>query len=181
MALIDHFPVLLTERLDLRELDESHVDSLYRVWTDPAVIEFLVLDPFVEVGQAMDMISLLRGLYPDQGIRWAIVDSSSGLVVGTCGFHRLSLEHHRAEIGYELDSRFWRKGLMSEAVKEALRYGFGAMGLNRVEALVTVGNEASAGFLRSVGFSFEGTLRQYEFARGEFQDQWMFSLLREDR
>ncbi len=163
------------------ELDECHVESLYRTWTDPAVIEYLVLDPFVEVCQAREMVSLLKGLYPEEGIRWALVERPSGLVIGTCGFHRLSREHRKAEMGYELDSRFWRRGLMSEAVKEALKYGFGAMGLNRVEALVTVGNEASSGFLRSVGFSFEGTLRQYEFARGKFQDQWIFSLLMEDR
>lgn len=181
MALTDPFPVLATERLDLRELDESHVDSLYRVWTDPAVIKYLVLEPFVEVGQARGMVSLLRDLYPNQGMRWAIVERSSDSIIGTCGFHRLSLEHQRAEIGYELDSKFWRKGFMSEAVGEVLNYGFDAMGLNRVEALVTAGNEGSAGFLRSVGFSLEGTLRQYELARGEFQDQWMFSLLREDR
>lgn len=69
---------------------------------------------------------------------------------------------------------------MSEAVSAALAYGFGTMGLNRVEAFVTVGNERSLGFLEKIGFSLEGTLRQYEFARGRYQDQWILSLLKKE-
>jgi ribosomal-protein-alanine N-acetyltransferase len=102
-------------------------------------------------------------------------------VLGTCGFHNWKKEHGRAEMGYELDSRMWRQGFMSEAVSAALEYGFGPMGLNRVEALVTEGNQRSRGFLEKAGFTLEGTLRQYEWARGRYQDQWMLSLLKEDR
>ncbi len=70
---------------------------------------------------------------------------------------------------------------MSEAVSAALEYAFDTMALNRIEALVTAGNERSRRFLEKTGFTLEGTLRQYELARGSHQDQWMFSLLREER
>jgi ribosomal-protein-alanine N-acetyltransferase len=54
------------------------------------------------------------------------------------------------------------------------------MECNRVEALATLGNKASRGILEKTGFTLEGTLRQYEWARGKFQDQWIFSLLKEE-
>ena len=176
------FPVLFTPRLRLCAIESSHAERLHAVWTDPLVIEYLVLDPFTELRQSEEMIGLLQWLRPSgEGVRWAITLRSDGTVLGTCGFHNWKKEHGRAEMGYELDSRMWRQGFMSEAVFAALEYGFGTMELNRVEALVTEGNQRSRGFLEKAGFTLEGTLRQYEWARGRYQDQWMFSLLKEDR
>ena len=175
------FPVLSTPRLRLRDIAASDAERLYSVWTDPLVIEYLVLEPFTGLEQTFEMISLLQGLRSSgEGIRWAIIRGEDELVLGTCGFHNWKKEHARAEMGYELDSRMWRRGLMSEAVSAALAYGFAKMELNRVEAFVTAGNERSLGFLEKTGFTLEGTLRGYEFARGRYQDQWVFSLLKEE-
>ena len=176
------FPELLTPSLRLCAIEPSHAEQLHAIWTDPLVIEYLVLDPFTELRQSEEMIAILQGLHPSgEGVRWAITLRSDGTVLGTCGFHNWKKEHGRAEMGYELDSRMWRQGFMSEAVSAALEYGFGPMGLNRVEALVTEGNQRSRGFLEKAGFTLEGTLRQYEWARGRRQNQWIFSLLKEER
>lgn len=175
------FPVLSTPRLGLREIEYSDAERLHVVWTDPSVIEHLVLEPFTDLRQTVDMISLLQLLHSSgEGVRWTITLLEDDLALGTCGFHNWKKEHAKAEMGYELDSRMWRKGIMSEAVSAALAYGFGTMGLNRVEAFVTVGNERSLGFLEKTGFSLEGTLRQYEFARERYQDQWVLSLLKDE-
>lgn len=176
------FPALRTSRLMLREIEPSDAERLHAVWTDPLVVEHLVLDPFTEIRQTEAMISLLQELHTSgEGIRWAITLLTDGTPVGTCGFHNWKKEHGRAELGYELDSRMWRQGYMSEAVSAALEYAFDTMALNRIEALVTAGNERSRRFLEKTGFTLEGTLRQYELARGSHQDQWIFSLLREER
>jgi len=176
------FPVLQTPRLILGELEESHAEALHAIWTDSRVLEYLVLDPFTELTQTKEMIALLQGLFAaSQGIRWVLIHKPDGKILGTCGFHKWSREHHRAEMGYELASHAWRQGFMSEALEAALEYGFTEMECNRVEALVTLGNQGSRGILEKKGFTLEGTLRQYEWARGKFQDQWIFSLLREER
>ena len=70
---------------------------------------------------------------------------------------------------------------MTEALSAILQYGFGTMELNRVEAFVTDGNERSLGLLKKAGFVAEGCLRDYEWARGKFQDQWICSILRQQR
>lgn len=175
------FPELSTARLDLKALDPGQAPRLHEIWTDPRVIEYMVLDPFTKMEQTCEMIGTLGELHEaGLGIRWAVILRDGGTVLGTCGFHNWRREHHRAEIGYELDSRCWRQGFMGEAVSAALEHGFGTMELNRIEAFVTVGNRLSWGFLRKMGFTLEGTLRAYEWARGGHQDQWVFSLLREE-
>ena len=53
-------------------------------------------------------------------------------------------EHARAELGYVLSREHWGKGLMPEALRAVIRFSFGRMGLNRVEARCIAENTASA-------------------------------------
>ena len=175
------FPEIETARLKLREIADEDTPRLHSVWTDPLVTRYLVLDPFTDLNQTREMISLLKGLHSSgEGFRWVLFLAVERETIGTCGFHNWNKEHARAEIGYEMDSRYWGKGLMSEAVRAIMDYGFTRMGLNRIEAFVSVGNRKSLSFLERNGFIFEGTLRQYELARGRYQDQWICSLLKQD-
>jgi ribosomal-protein-alanine N-acetyltransferase len=118
-----------------------------------------------------------------EGFRWGITLKSGeapGEVIGTCGYHAWAKDHFRAEIGYELARDYWGQGLMAEAIKALLAFGFEEMALNRVEAMVLEGNKASAGFLEKLGFQREVILREYEFVRGKFRDVLLFSLLSKD-
>lgn len=175
---ITRFPELRTERLFLRDLRRSDAPALLEVWSNPRVTEFLTMDPFASQEQAEEMIAFLRTLYGEKtGCRWTITDARTERILGTCGFHNLSTEHRRAEMGYELGLPHHRQGYMTEAILAILSFGFGDMGFNRVEAFVTVGNIPSRKFLEHLGFVLDGTLRDYEFARGRFMDQWCLSLL----
>jgi len=175
------FPELVTTRLKLQEIRDDDAARLHAIWTDALVTRYLVLDPFTDIHQTREMITILKALHDSgEGLRWALSIPAGQEIIGTCGFHNWKKEHARAEIGYEMDPRYWGQGLMSEAVLTILEYGFAEMRLNRVEAFVTVGNRKSLSFLERNGFLREGTLRQYEWARGCYQDQWICSLLKQD-
>ncbi|NIW38715.1 MAG: GNAT family N-acetyltransferase, partial [Gemmatimonadetes bacterium] len=87
----------------------------------------------------------------------------------------------QAEIGYDLAHRHWGRGLMTEALRPMLRFGFEEMDLHRIEAGVTVGNEASARVLEKLGFREEGLLRRGGYWKGAYHDLRGFGLLRRDR
>jgi ribosomal-protein-alanine N-acetyltransferase len=76
---------------------------------------------------------------------WGIVLKDSGAFVGTCSVDvGYAPEHARAELGYVLAREHWGKGLMPEAVRAVIRFGFERMELNRVEARCIAENQASA-------------------------------------
>lgn len=178
----DPFPVITTRRLVLRQFSRNDAPLLHAIWSDPVVMEFMTLDPFGAEEETVAMIDLLKGLHErGEGIRWVITMLSDRTVMGTCGFHNWKKEHFRAETGYELGKYHWGKGYMKEAMSAALEYGFDGMGLNRIEAFVTEGNGRSLGLLKDLGFNTEGLLRNYEWARGKFQDQWVCSILKSER
>ena len=114
----------------------------------------------------------------ERGIRWGIARKEDNRLIGTCGF--VWLRRHRGEIGYELNRKMWRQGYMSEAVREITTFGFKQLLLNRIEAIVMIDNDASAGLLKANGFTEEGLLRDYDFFKGAFHDMRLFSLLRRD-
>lgn len=175
------FPTIATARLSLRELAPADAAVLHECWSDKAVTEYMVLDAFTNVETSARMIGLLAGLAgTEAGIRWAIALKDCGKVIGTCGFHNVKAEHSRAEMGYEMGKEYWGRGLMAEALQAILRHGYEVMNLNRVEAFVNVGNSRSVRVLERLGFKLDGTLREYEYARGRFVDQHCFSLLRGD-
>lgn len=66
---------------------------------------------------------------------------------------------------------------MSEALRAALEYGFGQMGLHRVSALVHPENRASIRLLERFAFQPEGRLRDYYYREGRYFDHLVFSLL----
>jgi ribosomal-protein-alanine N-acetyltransferase len=110
-----------------------------------------------------------------------LVDKESGLIIGRCGLHNWNEDNKRAEIGYVMhNDDFKQKGLMSEAVKAILDYGFKELNLNRIEALVGVSNIPSIKILEKYNFQQEGILRQHVCIAGNFEDSILFSKLHDE-
>ena len=83
-------------------------------------------------------------------------------------------------MGYELNSKYWNKGIMSESLEMIMDFIFRETDINRIEAYVEPMNTASLKLLESLGFTKEGLLRQYELCRGGLIDITIWGLLRSD-
>jgi len=171
---------LETSRFILRMIEPGDVGTLHSYWSDDMVTEYMT-SSFSTLEESQQMVDLLNSL-PEkhEGMRWAIVDKNSGVVLGSCGYHNVKAEHKRAEVGYELGYRYWSKGVMQEVMQVVLQHCFETVRFNRIEAFVTYGNARSIHTLEKLGFKAEGVLHEYEFAKGKFQDQIVLSLLRKD-
>ncbi|UPT69677.1 MAG: GNAT family N-acetyltransferase [Flavobacterium sp. JAD_PAG50586_2] len=108
-----------------------------------------------------------------------LIDKESGLPIGECGFHTWNATHNRAEVFYVMrDENSKQKGLMTEALKTVLDYGFTELKLHRIEALIAAENEASLKLLLRYGFSKEGTMREDYNVNGKNEDSECYSLLK---
>lgn len=177
-----HLPELHTERLWLRKLRKQDSAAIFQVWSDPAVTKYMNIESMHSKEDAEEMIELLDECSQnEEGFRFAIIEKSSGKIIGSCGFNNWQLEGaFRGEIGYELASSHWRQGFMTEAVTKVLNFGFTTMELNRIEALVDPRNDASAKLLSSLSFTCEGILRQLQYTSTGYKDMQMHSLLFEE-
>ena len=65
----------------------------------------------------------------------------------------------KAELGYALNPSYWGNGIMTEAGKKVLDYGFNILGLKRIEAGTFVDNIQSQRVCEKLGFTKEGIAR----------------------
>lgn len=108
-------------------------------------------------------------------------DKSSNQFLGWCGYHTWYQKHNRAEVFYMLtDEQQRRQGLMSEALKAVIEYGFKEMQLERIEAFVAEDNNASLALLNKFGFKQEGLFRKHYKVDGINTDSLAFGLLKEE-
>ena len=82
--------------------------------------------------------------------------------------------------GYWMGVPYAGQGFMTEAVALALRFGFGTLGLHRIEAACLLHNDPSRRVLEKSGFQHEGIARGYLKINGRWQDHLLFALLRSD-
>ena len=177
------FPVLETERLVLREITLEDASFWLRNFSDPEVVELTAFEPPVDLDAAKDEITqyAIRLFEQGAGFRWGITVRPSRELIGTLGYHGWVREGgNRARVGYELMREYRRRGIMTEAMRAILAYGFGSMKLNRVEVLTDPTNVRSIRLLERLGFHREGVLRENTCFRGRFIDDAIYSLLARD-
>jgi ribosomal-protein-alanine N-acetyltransferase len=174
--IFDTFPVLETERLVLREMDLSDIEDVYQIYAEPEVTRYYDLDTFTNLEQAEALITRQQARFQKkEGIRWGITFKDENVVVGTIGM--MIVAHLRlGGIGYDLGRPYWRRGIMSEALQVVIGFGFEQARVERIQALVMPGNEASGKLLEKLGFVDKGILREHAFFKGEFQDLHNFIL-----
>ncbi|PKR84243.1 GNAT family N-acetyltransferase [Heyndrickxia camelliae] len=175
------FPILETERLRLVEITEDYAPAMFDIFSREDVTRYYGMIPFVEEEQAQKMVqSFAMNFEAKRGIRWGMQWKESGEYVGSVGLNNLVLAGKRAEVGYELHPKFWRKGIVSEAVKAVLQYSFQELDLHRIGAVTFPENEASSNLLLKLGFLKEGLLRGYIYQGGVSYDANVFSILKTD-
>jgi [ribosomal protein S5]-alanine N-acetyltransferase len=178
---MEEVPVLTTQHLILRPINEEDVADLYTLFSSDAVMKFMDVERFQDVSEAAQMVTFFREkLETGEGMRWAICYKENNELIGTCGYHHISKSNFKAEIGYDLIPAFWGKGIMTNAIHCLLQYGFEQLQLNRIEAIVDPTNTNSYKLLDRIGFQREGLHRQSFYEKGRFIDVYIYSMLQGD-
>ena len=172
------FPRLETKRLLLRQTTQEDVEDVFAVFCDFKVTRFHDLDTLTHLDEASMVIERrAKGFENGHGIRWAIVYKQSNCSIGSCGFTWLK-EKNAAEVGYELNSQFWKQGIMSEAIAAILQYGFRSREIRFVIAEIMLDNIASRRLLEKLGFQSQGILKKRGFWKGRYHDLEQFKLMK---
>jgi len=110
-----------------------------------------------------------------------IIEKKDGTKIGFIAhFYVLHIAGKLLEIGYDLIPNERGKGYCSEAVNIMVDYLFMSRDIMRIQAATDMRNLASQKVLEKVGFKKEGTLRKCGFVRGEWRDDYLYSILREE-
>lgn len=175
------YPTLETERLILRKLSRFDAPAIYEIRNDYQVTKYNIGDAYTNLEQARVLINNIQSEFADRKtIRWGITVKPDDKVVGMVGFNYWDRQDHRTAIGFDLRQDKWRKGIMTEAVCEVIRFGFQNMKVNRIEADASIYNVGSITLLQKIGFIQEGIQREQYYEDGNYHDLALFALLKRD-
>jgi len=171
-------PPLETPQLSLRPLKDTDFADYFEYAQDPLVSGPGMWVPYPSEAAARADFERVLSLYSSGLMWWALEHRRTGKMIGRCQLAAYDPDDAHAELTYALHSHFWRQGLMTEAARAVLRYGFEELKLNRVSAQVFTDNIGSIRLLEKLGMVKEGRLRQYRQVRGKPEDVDIYSLLR---
>lgn len=176
-----NFPTLETDRLCLRELRPEDRDDLYTIFSLEEVVRYYGMAPFKDVKRSGSVLKRrIKLFHIDNGIAWGLALKDSDQLIGACRFKSWEKKSQVSELAYELHPDYWNQGLMTEAVRTVVEYGFDVADLNRIEAWASTENVGSIKVLEKCGFQYEGTQRERYFWNDRFHDMAFYSLLRRE-
>lgn len=164
------FPDFETSRLMLRELTLEDTEGIFQLFSDPDVVELMDIEPVQTLAQAEETI---RFHINDSGTRWGLFDKKDGALIGSCGYHCWNqTEPISIELGYDLAKAYWGQGLMTEALRPVIDFGFEGLNVPKIEATPAVENHRSIRLLEKFGFQRAEELVDGLYYYFVMKDQW---------
>ncbi len=172
--------ILTTPRLVLRPFRPEDAPDLYAYARDPRVGPCAGWKPHADEAESARIIAL----FIERGEVWALQDRATGRVIGSLGLEEDGRRSNPAarSLGYVLSPAYWGQGLMPEAARAALAYGFERMGLELVSVCHYDFNDRSRRVIEKLGFRYEGTLRRahVRVSDGRVCDELCYSMTKEE-
>jgi RimJ/RimL family protein N-acetyltransferase len=174
-------PTLHTERLILRPFtlaDADNVQRLASAW-EVADTTLNIPHPYPDGAAAQWIGTHPANFEAGTSVTFAIVLRDSNTLCGAIGLgiHR---KHVRAEMGYWLGVPFWNGGIVTEAARGVLRYGFDTLNLHRIYAFHFARNPASGRVMQKIGMRYEGTLRHHDRKDDHWEDLVSYGILADE-
>ena len=173
-----------TDRLILRRYTLEDADAMYKNWaSDSEVTKFLTWQPHSSVDVSRSIIEDWLKKYSDEKYyQWAIVLKDNGNEpIGDISVVHMNEDISMVHIGYCLGRAWWRRGIMSEALKAVMDFMFDTVEVNRVESRHDPRNPNSGKVMQKCGMKYEGTLRSADRNNQGICDACYYALLRSER
>ena len=170
------FPVFDLNNIVLRELTDMDAEDYFNYMIKPEMAIYITESNRPKsIEEAQKEVRYWSSLYKNHSsFYWGIALKNDNRLIGTAGFNMINLEHHRAEISYDLDVSFWGQGIMLKSIKNILKFA-DYIGVIRIQATVITDNFRSINVLERCDFTREGVLKKYEIVGNEHQDYYMYA------
>src|SRR5437762_3250698 len=173
-------PVLAGRAVTLREPAFQDLGSLIELLSLDDATRFGVDEPISDLG-VQDLIDrAARERAAGLAVTYAIILTASRTIVGLVQVRQLDPAFEAAEWECTIAPSARGTGVFLEAARLAGSFAFGTLGTHRLEARVLLQNGRANGALRKLGAAQEGVLRRSIRRGGEYVDQVLWAVLKDD-
>jgi ribosomal-protein-alanine N-acetyltransferase len=170
---------LTTPRLVLRPLALDDAAALWPTYANADVARYLPWPPHASIHTTRAVLA--QWLNPAKACWWTIwLRDAAGDHNGAIGNVGYLGNAGAPGMGYVLHQDYWGHGYMREAVEAALDFGFGKLGLDRVELWIQRENVPSQRLAHRLGFALRGRFSQKYDHQDVAHEKLVYGLYDED-
>lgn len=173
-------PELHGPTVTLREPSAGDAPILFSLLSTEEVARFISRPPATVEGFERYIGWAQQQRAAGQYICFAIAPNGSDKPLGLVHIRALSPAFGTADWGMAIASEFWGSGVFNETARLVLDFAFGVLHTERLEARAALCNGRGNGAMKKLGAEREGVLRRAFFRDGDYLDQVVWSILRED-
>ncbi len=174
--------MIVTERLHLRDFEEDDVLDVNAYTSDFEVVRRFSFGPST-IEETRSFIAQVRSLpkaEPRTIYDLAIALKETDRVIGGCYLKVEGTPEPTGFIVYLLNRQYWGQGYATEAARALVEFAFVTHGAHRVFTYCDPDNLASARVLEKAGMQREGLIRESDWSRGAWHDEYLYAILRRE-
>lgn len=171
-----------TQRLILRAPRAQDLGDFLAYRNHPDNLRFQAIERQTEP-DALAFLERQAALDIDAGPCWmmcALELAGNGRMIGEVGLYLAPAKASAGNIGWSLHPDVQGRGYATEAARALLDFAFGERRLHRVTANGDPRNAASTRVMERLGMRREGSMRKSRYAKGEWHDEYLYAILREE-
>jgi RimJ/RimL family protein N-acetyltransferase len=176
----NELPSLTGRTVVLREPVAQDLGPLVDLLSLGDATRFGLDEPVSEVGVQELIDRFARDRNSGAAFTYVITLAAARTIVGLAQVRQLDPSFEAAEWECTIAPSSRGSGIFLEAARLVGSFAFGVIGTHRLEARVLLQNGRANGALRKLGAVQEGVLRRSARRAGEYVDQVLWSLLKED-
>jgi ribosomal-protein-alanine N-acetyltransferase len=173
-------PLIAGRGVTLRELRTGDAPALLELLATGEVAKFISPPPTSVEGFERFIAWAQQEQRAGRYACFAVVPEGMTTAVGIFQVRQLEPQFGTAEWGFALGRAFWGTGIFPTAARLVVDFAFETVGVHRLEARAAVGNGRGNGALSKIGAVKEGMLRRSFLRHGQYHDQVLWSIVRED-
>lgn len=173
-------PLISAPGITLRELRSSDARALLELLGAREVAEFISPPPTTVEGFERFIGWAQEEQAAGRYICFAVVPEGMSTAVGIFQVRQLEPQFGIAEWGFALGRAYWGTGIFVASARLVVDFAFEAIGVHRLEARAAVANGRGNGALAKLGAVKEGMLRGSFLRHGQYHDQTLWSIVRDD-
>lgn len=168
--------ILETERLYLREMEQSDYASLCKILQDAEVM--YAYEHAFDDDEAQAWLDKQIKRYEDYGFGlWAVILKETGEMIGQCGLTMQECDGQEVvEVGYLFQKSFWHQGYATEAAIACKEYAFDKLNVDEVYSIIRDNNIASQNVAKRNGMTCKGSFTKRYY--GIDMPHYIFSVKR---
>jgi len=170
------------EKVRLRPLRIEDAEQSFILSLDSPSRQFLQLGIELPTSVELERSVLEKyiGCKDTDGVIVFAIENLEGENVGGVSFHSRDEKNGLFSFGIDIDRPHWGQGYAVDAVRILMKYGFWERRYQKCNSACVHTNAASIQLHKKLGFLEEGRRRRQVFFNGEYHDEILFGLTREE-